>query len=55
MIISFIQNSNCIDISKLMGFCIGSLFSEKKIWHIILVTNSLSGYYQLEFDTIYLQ
>ena len=30
MIISFIQNSNCIDISKLMGFCVGAVFTGKK-------------------------
>ena len=29
MIISFIQNSNCIDISNLMGFCIGSVLLKK--------------------------
>ena len=31
MIISFIKNSNCIDIRKWMGFCIGAVFTEKKI------------------------
>ena len=29
MIVSFIQNSNCIDISKWMAFCIGAVFTEK--------------------------
>ena len=53
MIISFIQNSNCKDITKWMGFCIGSGFTEKRLAHIS-VTRSLAGQYQHEYDTIYL-
>ena len=39
MVVSFIQNSNCIDI---LGFCIDAVFTEKNMAHI-LVTNLLPG------------
>ena len=35
MIISFIKNSNCID-SRWMGFCIGGVFTEKKLGAYII-------------------
>ena len=57
MIISFIQKSNCIDISKLMGFCVGAVFTGKKYGAYIsqeYIAHTLSDLYQLEFDTIYL-
>ena len=53
MIISFFQNSNFIDISKWMDFCIGTVLTEKNMANI-LVTSSLSNQYQLELDKIYL-
>ena len=31
MIISFFQNSNCIDISKWMGFCISAVFTANNL------------------------
>ena len=46
MTISFIKNSNCINISKSMSFCIGAVFTEKSLAHI-LVMSSLSGRYNL--------
>ena len=36
------------------SFCIGAAFTEKNLAHI-LVTSSLSGKYQFEFDAIHLQ
>ena len=30
MLNSFIQNSNCIDMSQWMGFCIGAVSTEKQ-------------------------
>ena len=42
MIIVFIQNLNCRDINKWMGFCTGTVFTEKNMAHL-LVTNSLFG------------
>ena len=50
MIISFIQNSNCIDISNWMGLCIGTVLTEKNMVHILVkaktnlnLKDSLSG------------
>ena len=53
-IIFFIQNSNCIYVGAWMGFCIGTVFTEKNMLHI-LVKSLSSGKYQPEFDTIFLQ
>ena len=36
MIIFFVQNSNSIDISKWMGFCISAVFTEKKFGAYII-------------------
>ena len=45
MIISFIKNSNWVNISKWMSLCIGAVFTGKNLAH----------YYQFEFDVIHLQ